>query len=134
MTVEEARTTVRLMDDAYQTILRQVHESYPTQPGRPVAASLVKDLQKEMSDRGWTNSRFLAVNAIVMNPDHRARDPFEQKAVEALARGEERYESLEGGNLRVATVVPLGFGCGSCHWVPPGKTAVAAISWKIPVH
>jgi hypothetical protein len=86
-----------------------------------------------MGEKGWPQSRFLAVNAIIMNPDHRARDRFEEEAVEALKRGQDRYEKVEGNRFRAATVVSLSGGCFSCHWAPAGQSSRAAISWSIPL-
>lgn len=133
MTLDEARMTVEMLDDAYQTVLQEVHHTYPTKPGRPVAATVVRDLQKTMTDKGWPKSHFLAVNAIIMNPDHKARDEFEVRAVKAIGRGDQRYESVENGQLRVATAVSLGGDCFSCHWTPPGRSSRAAISFAIPL-
>src|SRR6185503_5597758 len=63
MTLPQARVTVRMLDDAYQTVLQEVHRTYATQPGRPVAATVVRDVQKRMGEKQWPQSRFLAVNA-----------------------------------------------------------------------
>ena len=133
MTADEARMTIELLDDAYQLLLDEVHHTYPTQPGRPVAASIMRDLQKRMGELGWPKSRFLAVNAIVMNPDHRAQDAFEEKVVLALRRGDQRVEQLEPGRLRVATPISLGGSCFSCHWTASGQASRAAIVWNVPV-
>ena len=133
MTDEEAHTAVALLDDAYQTILHEVHRTYPTRPGRPVAATIVRDLQKVMTAKGWPASHFLAVNAIIMNPDHRAHDAFERNAVNVLAKSDGPLEKVSNGTLRVATVVPLGGDCFSCHWADSGISSRAAISWTIPL-
>lgn len=134
MTPEEARRNVAMLDDAYQEILHAVHNWYPTKTGQPVvAATTVVELQKIMSEKGWPQSRFLAVNAIVMNPNHLPKDAFEKKAVEALKAGEQRVEAVEKGRLRVATVLPTGGGCFSCHWTDSKVGSRAAITWSIPV-
>ena len=133
MTLEEARMAVAMLDDAYNLVLEEVHHTYPTKPGRPVAATIVRDLQKKMTDLGWPSSRFLAVNAIVMNPDHVARDEFERQTVRAFTDGGDRRETIENGTLRVATPVSLGGSCFSCHWADKGRASRAAISWKIPL-
>ena len=124
---------VAMLDDAYNLVLEEVHHTYPTKPGRPVAATIVRDLQKKMTDLGWPSSRFLAVNAIVMNPDHVARDEFERQTVRAFTDGGDRRETIENGTLRVATPVSLGGSCFSCHWADKGRASRAAISWKIPL-
>jgi uncharacterized protein DUF3365 len=132
MTLEEAETTARMLDDAYQLILEELHETYPTQPNRPVAASVVRQIQERMAEKGWPRSHFLAVNALIMNPAHKARDPFEQGAVRALRGAEERVETVEDGKLRVVTLVPMRGDCGSCHWTSNGQPNRAGLSVTIP--
>jgi hypothetical protein len=130
-TPEEARRAVALLDDAYNVILHEVHDTYPTKPGRPVAASLVKDLQKSMTASGWPGSHFLAVNAVIMNPDHRARDEWERKAVSDIKSGKLSLEEETPGEYRAATMVSLRGGCTSCHWSQDSMGARAAIAWKV---
>lgn len=134
MSPEEARRTVAMLDDAYQITLHAVHDWYPTRTGQPVvAATVVRKLQERMAELGWPRSHFLAVNALVMNPDHRPRDSFEKDAITALRSGDERYEKVVGSNLRVATALPLGGGCFSCHWSDAKIGSRAAISFEIPL-
>ena len=134
MTLEEARTAARMLDDAYQITLREVHHWYPAGGGRStVAATVVRQLQEVMARKGWPHSHFLGVNGILMNPDHRPGDEFEKQAVQAIKDGQDRVESVENGQFRVATAVSLGFGCSSCHWAAGSRTPRAAITWNIPV-
>lgn len=134
MTAEEARLAVTMLDDAYQAILHSVHETYPTKPGRPVAATIVRDLQKRMAEKGWPRSHFLSVSGVLMNPDHRAQTAFEQEAVRTLRlSAQRRVERLEDGRLQIATDFALHGDCFSCHWSDPGTPSQAAISWTIPV-
>jgi hypothetical protein len=130
-TPEQAKTAVAMLDDAYNLILREVHDTYVTKPGRPVAASLVKDLQKTMTAKGWPSSHFLAVNAILMNPEHRARDEWERRAVSEMKSGKLKVEDEKPGEYRAATFVSLRGGCTSCHWSPDSMGARAAIAWKV---
>lgn len=130
-TPEEAKRAVAILDDAYNLILHEVHETYPTKPGRPVAASLVKDLQKSMTAKGWPGSRFLAVNAVIMNPDHRARDEWERRAVSDMKSGKPVLAEEKKGEYRAATMVSLRGGCTSCHWSQDSMGARAAITWKV---
>lgn len=130
-TEDEARRAVSLLDDAYQTLLHEVHRHYPTKPGRPVAATVVRDVQKLMTEKGWPSSRFLGVNAILMNPDHAARDAFEKDAVGALRRYEKEYEEVRPGLFRKATMVSLGAECTSCHWPAMNEASRAGITWAV---
>jgi hypothetical protein len=133
MTPDEARRAVRMLDDAYQLILEETHAVYHTRPGVPVAATVVRKLQARMDALGWPSSRFLAVNAVVMHPDHVPRDDFERFSVRALRNGEQRVEQIVDGKLRVSTVVPLGGGCGSCHWSGTGQSSKAAVTFAVPL-
>ena len=40
-----------MLDDAYQLILEEVHHTYGTAPGRPVAATVVREVQRIMGER-----------------------------------------------------------------------------------
>jgi hypothetical protein len=133
MTPPEARTAVAMLDDAYHLILEETHAAYHTQPTRPVAASVVRKLQARMAELGWPRARFLAVNAVVMHPDHLPRDDFERRAVQTLRGNDERVEQVVDGQLRVATVVSTGGSCFSCHWTSPGKASKAAITFAVPL-
>lgn len=133
MTPDEARVAVAMMGDAYDLLLEEIHETYHTRPSVPVAATVIRKLHAKMSDLGWPRARFLAVNAIVMHPDHVARDEFETQAIQALRRGDQRVEELSDGQLRVATVVPLGGRCSSCHWTPGAQASKAATTWTAPI-
>jgi hypothetical protein len=130
-TPEEAKRAVAILDDAYNLILHETHETYPTKPGRAVAASLVKDLQKTMTAKGWPASRFLAVNAVIMNPDHRARDEWERRAVSDMKSGKPVLAEEKAGEYRATTMVSLRGGCTSCHWSQDSMGARAAITWKV---
>jgi hypothetical protein len=135
MTLDQARQTVSLLDDAYQTELHEIHRWYPARNGQPVvAASLIRKLQVTMGQKGWPQSRFIGVRGVLMNPDHKPRDTFEQQAADKIRAGAERVETVERGRLRVATVLPMGGGCNSCHWeFGRSQDTKAAISFTIPL-
>ncbi|MFN3648392.1 MAG: DUF3365 domain-containing protein [Armatimonadota bacterium] len=134
MTEEEARVAAAMLDDAYQLFLQEIHDWYPNRTGQPVvAAKVVRDVQQEMNRKGWPTTRFLAVNAIVMNPDHQPQDAFEKEAIKVIKMGAEDLERREGDRLRIAKPVSLGGGCFACHWAPNGEKSLAAISFEFPV-
>lgn len=133
LTPEEARQTVALLDDAYQTWLEEAHEQYHPRPGKPVAAKVVRELQEKMGSLGWPQSHFLAVNALVMRPEHQPQDAFERDAVRRLSGGAPRVETISGNTMRVATGLSLGGGCGTCHWAEQGVVRRAAITWAMPL-
>ncbi len=133
MELDEARQAVEMLDDAYHLILEQTHATYHTRPNLPVAASVVRRVQAKMTELGWPRARFLAVNTIVMNPDHIPRDDFEQSALVRMRRSSERIDEVVDGKLRVATTVMLGRGCSSCHWSAGPQSGRAAITWSVPL-
>ena len=133
MTAAEAGTAVAMLDDAYHIILEETHATYHRQPNQPVAATVVRKVQDRMNALGWPRARFLAVNAVVMHPDHVPRDDFERRSVRTLQSRDEPIEELVDGQLRVATVVSTGGSCFSCHWTPPGKASKAAVTWTVPL-
>jgi hypothetical protein len=134
LTEAEARLDAAMLEDAYRITLQTVHERYPTGTGQPVvAAAVVRQLQARMTARGWPKSRFLAVNALVMNPEHRPEDAFERDAVTALRSGADRFEKVEGGRLRVASSLSLGGSCFRCHWSDARIGSRAAICFDIPL-
>jgi hypothetical protein len=133
MTPQEARTAIAMLDDAYHLILEETHATYHTRPNVPVAASVVRKVQERMTELGWPRAHFLAVNAVVMRPDHLPQDDFEKRAVRRLGRTDRRVEEVVDGQLRVATVVSTGGNCGSCHWAPPGQESRAAITFTVPL-
>lgn len=133
MSLEAARAVVAMLDDAYQLLLQETHATYHTRPDVPVAAKVIREVQTRMNHLGWPEARFLAVNAIVMHPDHVARDDFERRAVQTLRRSDQRIEEVVDRQFRAATVVPTGGSCFSCHWTTPGQASKAAITWKVPL-
>lgn len=134
VSLDEARRSVELLNDVYQVTLQEIHRRFPVDSGQPVVAALViRDIQKRVSSRSGLQSRFLAVDLRAMNPDHAPKDAFEREAAEKLGAGARRWEAVEGGKLRVATVVPLGGTCFPCHSTSMGGIGRAAISWTVPL-
>jgi hypothetical protein len=132
MTLDEARTAVTMLDDAYNELLLSIHHYYPD-PKLEAAATTVKRIKNVMNKKGWPNAEFLSVNAMVMNPDHIPREAFDVAATRKVRSGERRVEQLAKGKLRVVTEVPLEGGCFSCHWTPGRNSGKAAISWTVPL-
>lgn len=133
MTLDEARTAVAMLGDAYDLLLEETHAIYHTRPNTPVAATMVRKVQARMKELGWPQSRFVAVNAIVMHPNHVAKDDFEKRTVQEFKRSTARREEVTDSQLRVATVIPLGGGCASCHWTGSGQSPRAATTWMVPL-
>ena len=51
MTLDEARTAVAMLGDAYDLLLEETHSVYHTRPSTPVAATVVRKLQARMKLR-----------------------------------------------------------------------------------
>ncbi len=125
---------VEMLNDAYQITLEEIHRWYPVRTGQPIVAAVpLRKLQEIMSKKGWPQSRFLAVNGVLMNPDHRPVDAFEKQAVRELTAGADRTEAISAGRLRVTKAISLQGGCRSCHWVPGREETKAALSFSVPL-
>ena len=114
--IREARARARLLHEALNGALQVIHRDF-FREGEHMAipseslTDVFRELERSMKVKvGW-----LAVNAKAMNPDHRAKSPFEKKAVEAIGSGRETYEAVEGGTYRYAGSVNLGNQCLKCH-------------------
>ena len=79
--------------------------------------------------------RWLAVEGIAMNTDHKAKTDFEQAAVKALTSGKAAHESVENGIYQRAGAITLTAQCLKCH-VPDRKSTknrTAGLVISIPV-
>ena len=116
MPLAQARRTVELLNDVYVNSVVLTHGTYVKDRGSVPAATVARQVFAAMAKKGWPETRWLATTGRPFNPDHNPRDPFEQDAVTALKRGEARFERVEEGQLRVATLVPLvDKSCQMCH-------------------
>ncbi len=134
VSLAEAKMTAEMLDDATQLLIHSIHDWYPNKTGQPVAAAtMVREVQDKLNRRAWPGARFIGVNAVLMNPDHRPRDPFERNAQDALRRGSAEFSAIEKGEYRVAKVVRLGGGCFSCHWSDDTSGSRAALTFRFPL-
>jgi hypothetical protein len=134
ISVEEARHAAGMLNDVYQYSLSEIHRRFPAGTGQPIpAATLLKEIQRRMHNRGWATSRFVATTTPPMNRDHLPRDDFERRVADEMVRGSTRVEQISGGKLRVAFSVPLTGSCYPCHSLPNGGSARAAISFTFAV-
>lgn len=116
MPLAQARQTVAMLNDLYVTAVVLTHGTYVKDRGTTAAAVVARKLFSAMKEKGWPETRWLSATGRPFNPDASPRDAFERDAVVALKRGEARFERVEEGQLRVATLVPLvDKSCQMCH-------------------
>ncbi|MFQ5687683.1 MAG: DUF3365 domain-containing protein [Candidatus Scalindua sp.] len=136
--IDQARKTVKLLDDLYKTFIELITEEYVKNPDLLSAATLSKRVFKVMEEKGWHKARLLDATGTPFNPDNNPRDQFERKAINALAWGNayiERVEKIEGiYYLRAATsVTAVTEGCTICHLDKKVGDLLGAISYTIPL-
>ncbi len=137
-TLDNARETVRMLDDVYKTYIFFITAEYVDDPSVLPAATLSKRVFEEMNKKGWHKARLLDATGTPFNPDNNPKDEFERDAIKAMHSGLNYFEKIEkvGGkdHLRAATSVHAVMkGCIACH--PDRKFAdlLGAISYSIPL-
>ncbi len=116
MSLAQARQTVDMLNDLYVNTVVLTHSTYVKDRGTPAAAVVARKVFSAMAEKGWPQTRWLATTGRPFNPDANPRDQFEKDAVAALKTGKARFERVEDGKLRVATLIPLvDKSCQMCH-------------------
>ena len=115
-TLKEARQTVDMLNDLYVTAVVGIHGTYVKDKGTPAAAVVARSVFKSMAEKGWPQTRWLSNTGKPFNPDANPKDQFEKDAAAALKTGKAKFERVENGKLRVATLVPIvDKSCLMCH-------------------
>lgn len=137
VSVEVARDRAKLMHDIYAATLDVMHHRYFHREKSVVPARAMEDVFDEMKLNSKSEARWIAVNLRAMSIDHEPETDFEKHAVREIVAGKSDVETIEGGYLRRATVIPLHDGCISCHegtFRQPTKTPkFAGLVISIPV-
>lgn len=137
VSVEVARDRAKLMHDIYSATLEVMHHRYFHREKSVVPARAMEDVFDEMKLNSKSEARWIAVNLRAMSIDHEPETEFEKHAVREIVAGKSDVETIEGGYLRRATVIPLHEGCISCHegtFRQPTKTPkFAGLVISIPV-
>jgi len=116
MPLGQARQTVDMLNDVYVNSVVLTHGTYVKNAKTVAAASVARRVFEAMAKKGWPETRWLATTGRPFNPAANPRDAFERDAVAALKKGQARFERVEGGRLRVVTLVPLvDKTCQMCH-------------------
>ncbi len=139
--VARARKTVQMLDDIYKTAIVIVTDKYVNEDSDTAAGDAFQALFAAVEKKGWHKVRLLDATGEPYDEDNKPREGFEQRAVQALVKGESWYEetaNVEGKRvLMAATPIPVVMKkCTMCHAhyanVPEGK-AIGALSYTIPI-
>src|SRR5204863_8897453 len=107
MPLAQARQTVAMLNDLYVNSVVLTHGTYVKDKSVTAAATVARQVFTAMKQKGWPETHWLSTTGRPFNPANNPRDPFERDAVAALKKGEARFERIEDGKLRVATLVPI---------------------------
>lgn len=133
-TLAQARQTVNMLNDLYVTSVVETHGTYVKDAGTVPAATVARHVFVAMEKKGWPKTRWLSTTGRPFNPEHNPKDAFEKDAVQALKGGKARFERVEGGNLRVATLVPLvDKSCQMCHTKDKVGDPIGGLAYTVPL-
>jgi hypothetical protein len=134
MTVAQARQTIDMLNDAYVTAVVVTHSTYVKDRATPAAAVVARKLFAAMESKGWPQTRWLNTTGRPFNPDSNPKDQFERDAVTALKKGQPKFERIEDGKLRVATLIPLvDKSCQMCHTKDKVGDPIGGLAYTIPL-
>ncbi len=137
---EQARNTVRMLDDIYKGGVVAITDTYVTDESSIPAGTAFKSLFKAAEAKGWHKVRLLDATGEPYSDENVSEDDFERNAVKELVAGKPWVEAIEVRNgtkhLRVATAIPVVMEkCVMCHDnyadVPKGQ-AIGALSYTVP--
>jgi hypothetical protein len=130
--LKEARQTVDMLNDLYVTAVVGIHGTYVKDRSIPAAATVARSVFKSMAEKGWPQTRWLSTTGKPFNPDHNPKDQFEKDAAAALKTGKAKFERVENGKLRVATLVPIvDKSCLMCHTKDKVGDPIGGLSYTV---
>lgn len=116
LSLDEARRTVRLMNDIYTTGVLTTHKMYASEPGTAAAITWGKQVIREMNTKGWPRARVFGTTDRMLNPENQPADAFEREAGAAFGKGKDAVEKITGSTYRWATPIRITeASCLSCH-------------------
>ena len=135
-TVGQARRQAEILHSALHSSLRVIHDRYYREDeGLPIPAAILGEVFKDVETEQHVRLRWLAVEGLAMNSDHKPTDDFERLSAEKLKAGERSYEIATDGLYRRAAPITLSGHCLKCH-MPDRKSTrdrVAGLIIAIPV-
>ena len=115
-TPEEARRTLRLMNDIYVSGVLTTHKMYVLDRGTAAAVTWGKQVINQITAKGWPEAHIFSTTERSFSPDNRPQDEFEKAANLAFQRGKTELERTEGDSLRYATPLRVtDQSCLMCH-------------------
>ncbi len=132
--LEEARRTVRLMNDIYVTGVLVTHDMYVKDPGNPAAVSWGKQVIRQIRAKGWPDAHIFDTTGRPLNPENNPQNPFEKAAVAAFKSGKSSYEEVSAESYRYATSIRMtDESCLTCHVRAKVGDLVGGISYLAPL-
>jgi len=136
--LDEARGRAKWLHEVIHGSLQVMHRDFfgdgDEDGGLSLPSQSLDDVFREM-ERSWqVEIRWLGVNA-GKGKDHEPRDPFEEAAARALAKGAPEHEAVEGDRYRFVGAIRLQNQCLKCH-VPYRKSLedrVAGLAISFPM-
>ena len=136
-TVSQARRQAEILHSTLHSSLRVIHDRYYREDeALPIPAAILGEVFKDVETEQHVKLRWLAVEGLAMNSDHKPTDEFERQAAEKLKAGERFYEITADGVYRRAAPITLSGHCLKCH-MPDRKSTrdrVAGLIITIPVN
>jgi hypothetical protein len=132
MPLAQARQTVAMLNDLYVNAVVLTHGTYVKDRGTVAAATVARQVFDAMAQKGWPETHWLSTTGRPFNPANNPRDAFEKDASAALKKGQPRFERVEGGRLRVVTLVPLvDKSCQMCHTKDRVGDPIGGLSYTV---
>ena len=136
-TVSQARRQAEILHSTLHSSLRVIHDRYYREDeALPIPAAILGEVFKDVETEQHVKLRWLAVEGLAMNSDHKPTDEFERQAAEKLKAGERSHEIIADGVYRRAAPITLSGHCLKCH-MPDRKSTrdrVAGLIITIPVN
>ncbi|MFO1004229.1 MAG: DUF3365 domain-containing protein [Planctomycetaceae bacterium] len=135
-TVNEARRQAEILHSTLHSSLRVIHDRYYKEDeGLPIPAAILGEVFRDVEAEQRVKLRWLAVEGLAMNSDHKPADEFERQAVDKLKSGERSHEVTGDGIYRRAAPITLSSHCLKCH-MPDRKSTrdrVAGLIISVPI-
>lgn len=114
--VEEARGRARLLHESLHGTLQLVHRDFFDPNDHDfIPSATLEEVFKDLATKQKVSVRWLGVEGKTMNVDHKPKDEFERKAVDALRSGKVEFEEVKDGRYRRAGAIVLHNACLKCH-------------------
>jgi hypothetical protein len=136
-TVSQARRQAEILHSTLHSSLRVIHDRYYREDeALPIPAAILGEVFKAVETEQHVKLRWLAVEGLAMNSDHKPADEFERQAAQKLKAGERFHEITADGLYRRAAPITLSGHCLKCHMPDRRSTRdrVAGLIIAIPVN